>query len=78
MLCLLRNEVFPLFDCVPLCFVWSSEGRKEGMHHLSDSWQRLEGVSSAVCGDFFFLSQRRSSAGDVPLSARSPACVSNP
>ena len=26
--------MFFLFVCVPLCLVYSSEGRKEGVHHL--------------------------------------------
>ena len=32
---------------MPLCFVKSSEGRKESVHHLSnESWLLLEGVVS--------------------------------
>ena len=39
--------MFLLFVCVPHCFVYSSEGRKEGVHHLlNESWPRLEGVIS--------------------------------
>ena len=45
-------RVILLFVGVPLCFVLSSEGRQEGVHHLlNDSWLRLGGVvspSSAV------------------------------
>ena len=50
--------MFLLFVCVPLCFVYSSEGREEGVHHLLNEvfevemfqcvWFRL---SACVRGD---------------------------
>ena len=53
-LCLLQNEGVPSFRCVPLCFVYSSGRRKQGVHHLlnescpplegNESCPRLEGV----------------------------------
>ena len=33
-LCFFGMRAFFQSVCVPLCFVYSSEGRKEGVHHL--------------------------------------------
>ena len=69
--------LFRLFDSSFLCFVQKVACTTFRMR-VGRGWKEWFPPLSAVCGDFF-SSQRRSSAGDVPLLARGHvACVTNP
>ena len=54
------------FVCVPLCFVLSSEGRKEGVHHLMKELLRLRSFNALIS----FLACEL--GGDVELLENSP------
>ena len=73
----LGMRVFLLFVCVPLCFVHSSEDRKEGVHHLLNEVLRLSCFNAMLNGfGIPFSCHRRTGTGYALLSVRSHvACV---
>ena len=59
-------RAFPHFVCVPVCFVCSSEGRKEGVHRLLKEFLRLRSFSALIS---FLVCELR---GDVEMLSHSP------
>ena len=41
-------RAFLHFVCVPLCFVYRSEGLKEGVHHLVKEFLRLRSYNALI------------------------------